>query len=72
MNTHTIFTFLASWITLNTHSTDNTREELEASGLLESYNLVAITKTWREKSHSWSVAVDGYRLLRKDRLGRSG
>lgn len=49
----------------------NTQEELEASVLLGSYNLVAITETWREKSHSWSVAVHGYRMLRRDRLGRS-
>lgn len=49
----------------------NTQEELEASVLLGSYNLVAITETWREKSDSWSVAVDGYRMLRRDRLGRS-
>ena len=40
--------------------------------LLESYNLVAITEIWWDKSHDWSVAIDGYRLFRRDRRGRRG
>jgi len=32
--------------------------------LLENYELVAITETWWEESHDWSVAIDGYKLFR--------
>ncbi|KAJ7428370.1 mitochondrial fission process protein 1 [Pitangus sulphuratus] len=46
------------------------QEELEATVLLESYDLVAIAETWWDKSHDWSVAIDGYRLFRRDRGGR--
>jgi len=45
----------------------NKQEELEASMLLGNYNLVAVTETWLDKSHSLSVAIDGYRLFRRDR-----
>ncbi|XP_010288683.1 PREDICTED: UV excision repair protein RAD23 homolog B-like, partial [Phaethon lepturus] len=48
------------------------QEELEATMLLESYNLVAMTETWSDKSHNWSAAADGYRLFRRDRQGRRG
>ncbi|PKU31387.1 mitochondrial fission process protein 1 [Limosa lapponica baueri] len=41
----------------------NKQEELEATVLLESYDLVAITETWWDKSHDWSAAINGYRLL---------
>ena len=37
-----------------------------------SYDLVAITETWWDLSHDWSAAMDGYKLLRKDRQGRRG
>jgi len=40
--------------------------------LLESYDLIAITETWWDESHDWNAAIDGYRLLRKDRRGRRG
>jgi len=45
---------------------------LEATVLLESYDLVAITETWWEESHDWSMAVDGYRSFRRHRQGRKG
>ena len=51
----------------NAHSMGNNLEELEATVLLESYDLVAITETWWDESHDWSVAIDGYRLFRRDR-----
>lgn len=51
----------------NACSMGNKQEELEATMLLESYNLVAITETWWDKSCGWSVAIDGYRLFRRDR-----
>ncbi|KAK4807116.1 hypothetical protein QYF61_018457, partial [Mycteria americana] len=50
----------------NACSMGNKQEELEATMLLESYNLVAITETWWDESHDWSAAIDGYRLFRKD------
>jgi len=43
------------------------KEGLEATMLLESYGLVAITGNWWDKSHDWSVAIDGYRLFKRDR-----
>jgi len=27
---------------------------------------------WWDESHDWSVAIDGYRLFRRDRQGRRG
>lgn len=48
------------------------KQELEAIVLLESYDLVAITATRWDESCGWSAAVDGYRLFRRYRVGRSG
>jgi len=42
------------------------------SVLLESYNPFALTETWWDESHDWSVAVDSYRLFRRDRQGKRG
>ncbi|KAK4810861.1 hypothetical protein QYF61_008833 [Mycteria americana] len=56
----------------NADSMGNKQEELEATMLLESYDLVAVTETWWDKSHDWSVAINGYRLFRRDRRGRRG
>ncbi|GAB0190587.1 mitochondrial enolase superfamily member 1 [Grus japonensis] len=50
----------------------NKQEELEATVLLESYDLVAITETWWDESNDWSAAINGYRLFRRDRRGRRG
>ncbi|PKU29074.1 hypothetical protein llap_20622 [Limosa lapponica baueri] len=52
--------------------TGNEQEELEATVLLESYDRVAITETWWDESYGWSVAVEGYKLFRRDRRGRRG
>jgi len=38
--------------------------------LLESYDLLAVTETWWDRSHDWCAAIDGYRLLRRHRQGR--
>lgn len=46
------------------------QEELKATLLWESCGLVAITGTWWDESYDWSVAIDGYKLLRRD--GRGG
>mgnify|MGYP001856293028 CR=1 FL=1 len=40
--------------------------------LLEKHDIVAITKTWWEGSHDWSIAIDGYKLFRRDRQERRG
>jgi len=56
----------------NACSMGNKQEELEAIVLLESYNLIAITETWWDESHDWNIALDGYRLFRRDRRGRRG
>ena len=50
----------------------NKQEELEAIVQQANYDLVAITETWWDLSHDWSAAMDGYKLLRKDRQGRRG
>jgi len=57
---------------MNTRSTGNKQEELEATMLLESYKLSALTETWWDESHDWSVAINGDRLFRRDRQGKSG
>jgi len=49
----------------------NKQEELEATMLLEIYDLIALTETWWDESHNWSVAIDGYRLFKRDRRGKS-
>jgi len=51
----------------NARSMGSKQEELEAIVLLESYDLIAITETWCDESHNWNVALDGYRLFRRDR-----
>jgi len=57
---------------MNTHSVGKKQEELEATMLLESCDLIALNETWWVESHNWSVAIDGYRLFRRDRQGRRG
>lgn len=39
--------------------------------LLESYDLVAIAEMW-DKSHDWTVTINGYRLFRRHRRKRGG
>jgi len=56
----------------NAHSMGNKQEELEATMLLESCDLIALTETWWDESRDWSVAIDGYRLFRRDRRGKRG
>ena len=36
------------------------------------YDLAAITETWWDHSHDWSVVIDGYKLLGRDRRGGKG
>ena len=50
----------------------NKQEELEAIVQQENYDIVAIVETWWDDSHNWIVAMDGYKLFRRDRQGRRG
>ncbi|KAK4831897.1 hypothetical protein QYF61_020044 [Mycteria americana] len=56
----------------NACSMGNKQEELEANVHQENYDMVAITETWWDDSHNWSVVMDGYNLFRRDRQGRRG
>ncbi|KAF4796459.1 hypothetical protein TURU_083970 [Turdus rufiventris] len=38
----------------------------------QSYDVVDIAETWWDDSHSWSTALDGYKLFRRDGKGRRG
>jgi len=53
----------------NAHSMDNKQEDLEA---IAQQDLVTITEMWWDDSHDWSAAMDGYKLFRRDRLGKRG
>ena len=57
---------------INAHSLGNKQEELETMMHLENYDLVAITETWWDDSHSWDTTIAGYWLFRRDRQGRKG
>ena len=57
---------------MNICRTGNKQEELEATMLLESYDLIALTETWWDESHDWRVAIYGYRLIRRRRWGKKG
>ena len=37
-----------------------------------SYDIIGISKTWWDESCVWCVAIDGYRLFRRDKQGRQG
>lgn len=56
----------------NARSTGNKQEELEAILQLESYSLIAVTETWWDEMHNWSIAIDGHKLFRRDRQRRRG
>jgi len=38
----------------------------------QSYDIISISETWWEESHSWSAGTEGYWLLRRDRQGLRG
>lgn len=46
------------------------QEDLKATVLLESYEIVAVTKTWWGESHDWSAVINGYRPFRSYRKAR--
>lgn len=51
----------------NAHSMGNEQEESEVCLRLQDYDLFGITEMWWDGSHSWSVAIAGYRHFRKNR-----
>jgi len=57
---------------MNKHSMGNKREDLEATVLPGHYDLIAITETWWDESHDWSVAINDYKLFRRERRGKKG
>ncbi|RMC14066.1 hypothetical protein DUI87_09153 [Hirundo rustica rustica] len=50
----------------------NKQEEMEAMVQQQSCDVVAVTETWWDDSNSWSTALNGYKLFRRDRQGRRG
>ncbi|PKU34849.1 mitochondrial fission process protein 1 [Limosa lapponica baueri] len=68
----TLLTAQLKCLYTNAGSMGNKQEELEATLLLKSYDLVAITETWWDESHDWRVAINSCRLFRRDRRGRRG
>ena len=56
----------------NASSMGNKQEELETMAQLGKYDLIAITETWWDESHSWNTLIEDYRLFRRNRQGRSG
>ena len=50
----------------------NKQEEIQATVMLESYDVIALSETWWDESHDWSAAINGYRLNRRDRWGKRG
>ena len=48
------------------------KQELEATRLLINHDVVTIIETWWHDSYDWSVAVNGYKLFRRDRQERKG
>lgn len=51
----------------NACSLGNKQEDLPAPVLLENHDIVVITETWWDDSHSWNVAIYDYKLFRSDR-----
>ena len=51
----------------NIRSMSNKQEELEVIVRQANCDLAAITETWWDHSHDWSVVIDGYKFLRRDR-----
>ncbi|KAK4830111.1 LOW QUALITY PROTEIN: hypothetical protein QYF61_008538 [Mycteria americana] len=54
----------------NAHSVGNKHDELEICVQFQACDPTGIMEKWWDGSHDWSVAMEGYRLFKKDRLGR--
>ena len=53
----------------NARSKGNKHDKLDICMHSQDCDLVGITDTWWDGSHDWSVAMETYRLFRKDRKG---
>lgn len=51
---------------------DNKKQELETTVQQEHYDIATFTKTWWDHSLDQSAAMEGYKLFRRESLGRSG
>lgn len=49
---------------------EDKQEELGVCACLQGYDLIGVTEMWWDGCYDWSVGMEGYRLLRKDRQGR--
>ena len=56
----------------NARSMGNKQEELTLLLADTSPDIVKITETWWDETHDWAVNVKGYRLYRRDRIGKRG
>ncbi|PKU28504.1 nipped-b-like protein [Limosa lapponica baueri] len=56
----------------NARSMGNKQDELEAIVRQDSYDVVTITETWWDDGHDWNAAMNGYKLLRRNRQRRRG
>ena len=54
----------------NAHNMRNKMDELQVFAQSHSYDIIGISEIWWDESCDWSVAIDGYRLFRRDRQGR--
>ena len=50
----------------------NKQEELTLLLADTSPDIVGITETWWDEMHDWVVNIKGYRLYRRDRIGKRG
>jgi len=57
---------------MNPCSMGNEQEDVKATMLLESHDLISLTETWWDESHDWSIDIDGHRLFRRDSQEKSG
>ncbi|PKU46094.1 mitochondrial fission process protein 1 [Limosa lapponica baueri] len=56
----------------NARSMGNKQDELEAIVWQDSYDVVTFTETWWDEGHDWNAAMNGYKLLRRNRQGSKG
>ena len=57
---------------LNARSIKNTFLELEADINNKGYDIVGITETWLGEEDGEEYNLEGYKLIRKDRIGKRG
>ena len=50
----------------------NKQEELEILIQEGNYDLIGITETWWDDSHDWNIAIEGYKLTKKNTENKKG